>query len=42
MPQLVFTLLAGIYLGVVYVLRGFGVVVWAHVLYDVVVTATLP
>jgi len=40
-PQLVFTLLAGIYLGVIYVLRGFGVVVWGHVLYDVVVTATL-
>ena len=36
--QLVFALLAGCYLGVLYVLRGFGVVVWTHVLYDVAVT----
>lgn len=37
-PQLLFSLLAGIYLGVLYILRGFGIVVWTHVLYDVSVT----
>ena len=33
----VFTALAGLYLGFVFVVRGFGVVVIAHVVYDVVV-----
>ncbi len=39
--QLVFTFLAGCYLGIVYLLRGFAVVVWAHVLYDIAVTVLL-
>ena len=40
-PQLVFTFLAGCYLGIIYVLRGFAVVVWVHVLYDIAVTVLL-
>ncbi|MEE2906505.1 MAG: CPBP family intramembrane glutamic endopeptidase [Planctomycetota bacterium] len=34
---IVFTALAGVYLGFVYVARGFGIVVIAHVVYDVIV-----
>lgn len=35
-------LLSGIYLGTVYVMRGFGIVVGAHALYDVLVLAVQP
>ena len=34
---IVFTALAGLYFGLVYVVRGFGVVVIAHVVYDAVI-----
>ena len=34
---IVFTSLAGLYLGFVYVVRGFGIAVIAHVVYDVIV-----
>ncbi|MHC4993343.1 MAG: CPBP family glutamic-type intramembrane protease [Planctomycetota bacterium] len=39
MSRLVFYLLAGIYFGVVYVLRGFGIVVAVHAFYDVLAVA---
>lgn len=38
----VFTLLAGVYFGTVYVMRGFGVVVMTHAIYDVLVLVVFP
>lgn len=35
--EIAFLLMAGLYLGAVYVSRGFAVVVWTHVIYDVIV-----
>jgi hypothetical protein len=40
--RVVFYFLAGLYFGVVYVLRGFGIVVGTHALYDVLVVSALP
>jgi hypothetical protein len=39
MPRMVFFFLAGLYFGLVYVLRGFGIVVAVHAFYDVLVVA---
>lgn len=38
----VFTLIAGVYFGTVYVMRGFGVVVMTHAIYDVLVLVVFP
>ena len=38
---MVFTAVAGVYLGVLYIVRGFGIVVIAHVAYDVIVMLQL-
>ncbi len=38
----VFTLLAGVYFGTVYVMRGFGVVVMTHAIYDILVLVVFP
>lgn len=40
-PDFLFYSLAGVYLGIVYVLRGFGVVVGTHAMYDVVALVLL-
>lgn len=40
--RLTFFLIAGLYLGAVYAVRGFGIVVGAHALYDVFVLVFLP
>jgi membrane protease YdiL (CAAX protease family) len=39
--RIVFYFLAGLYFGAVYVLRGFGIVVGAHALYDILVVTVL-
>jgi membrane protease YdiL (CAAX protease family) len=39
--RLVFYLLAGVYFGAVYVLRGFGIVVAVHALYDIITVSLL-
>lgn len=41
-PMLVFMTLAGIYFGTVYMMRGFGIVVATHAIYDVVVLVVFP
>ena len=40
--KLLFFAASGVYLGSVYVLRGFGIVVGAHALYDTLVLVFLP
>lgn len=40
-PKFLFFLVSGIYLGTVYVLRGFGIVVGAHAIYDILVLVLL-
>lgn len=40
-PDFLFYCLAGVYLGIVYVLRGFGVVVGTHAIYDIVALVVL-
>jgi hypothetical protein len=40
--EIVFLVLAGLYLGAVFVVRGFGIVVGAHALYDVMVSFLTP
>ena len=37
----VFFTISGVYLGTVYVMRGFGIVVWTHAIYDVMVLVLL-
>jgi hypothetical protein len=39
--EMIFLFLAGLYFGCVYVIRGFGIVVGAHALYDVITVAVL-
>ena len=41
-PRMTFYLLAGLYFGAVYVLRGFGIVVGVHAFYDIMVVSMLP
>ena len=38
----VFYFLAGLYFGVVYLLRGFGIVVGVHAIYDIIMVSMLP
>jgi membrane protease YdiL (CAAX protease family) len=40
-PEFVFKVLAGIYFGTVYTMRGFGIVVATHALYDILVLVVL-
>ncbi len=42
MPRVTFYLLAGLYFGAVYVVRGFGIVVGVHAFYDIMVVSMLP
>lgn len=41
-PRFLFTFLAGVYFGTVYLMRGFGIVVGTHALYDILVLVIFP
>jgi hypothetical protein len=40
-PEVTFFFLAGVYFGAIYVVRGFGIVVGVHALYDIITVSLL-